>query len=108
NIDAAAKRVEDAFASILTLAINILATFVAGNITDKVRGAIFKLRAWVDKGLDKVVDWVLSLGKKLLAGAKAGVKALIGWWKAKTSFTADGEDHSLYFQGEGAAATLIV
>jgi len=108
KIDTAAQRVENAFAGILSLAINVLATFVAGNVTDKVRGAILKLRAWVDKGLDAVVNWILGLGKKLLAGAKAGVKALIGWWKAKTSFTADGETHSLFFQGEGAAATLIV
>jgi uncharacterized membrane protein (Fun14 family) len=108
-IDTAAKRVESTLAGLLSLAISFLAGFAGlGNVADKVMEVIEKVRAPIDKALDWLVGWIVKAAKGLVSSAKAGVKKLVGWWKAKTSFKAGGESHSLYFQGEGASAKLVV
>ena len=75
DIGSAAKRVESALASILSLAIAFLANFFgAGKLADKLLGVIKKLQAAVDKGLDKVVEWIVSTAKRLgKLVAQAGV-----------------------------------
>jgi len=109
QIGAAAARVESALAGVLSLAINFLAGFAGlGKVADKVMGVINKIRAPIDKALDWLVGWIVKAAKGLVSKAKAGVKALISWWKTKVSFQAGAESHSLYFQGEGPGATLVV
>ncbi|GBO53442.1 hypothetical protein APA_1349 [Pseudanabaena sp. lw0831] len=59
----AAKKVETTMANTLTIVIAFLAKFAGlGNIPDKVVGIVKKIRAPIDKGLDKIVAW---LGKML-------------------------------------------
>jgi hypothetical protein len=109
NIGAAADRVEKALAGVLSLAINFLAGFAGlGKVADQVMGVINKIRAPIDKALDWLVGWIVTAAKNLIGKAKAGVKSLISWWKTKTTFQAGAETHSLYFQGEGASAKLVV
>lgn len=109
QIGAAAARVEKALAGVLALAINFLAGFASiGKVADKVMAVFNKLRAPIDKALDWLVGWIVKAAKGLIATGKAGVKALVGWWKSKVSFKAGDESHSLYFQGEGPSATLVV
>jgi hypothetical protein len=63
QVDNAAKKVEMTMANTLTIVIAFLAKFAGlGNIPDKVVGIIKKIRAPIDKGLDKIVAW---LGKML-------------------------------------------
>lgn len=107
-IDAAAKRVEDSLAGILSLAINFLAGFFgAGNIATKVMGVITKIRASVDKTLDKLVAWIANAARKVGRFAASTARAVVGWWKEKLGFTnKDGETHTLQFIGEGDSARL--
>jgi Domain of unknown function (DUF4157) len=108
-IDVAAQRVESTLAGMLSLAIKFLAGFAGlGNVADKVMAVIEKVRAPVDKALDWLVGWIVKAAKNVVATAKAGVKALISWWKTKVSFKAGGDAHSLSFQGEGAGTKLIL
>lgn len=59
----AAKKVEMTMANTLTIVIAFLAKFAGlGNIPNKVVGIVKKIRAPIDKGLDKIVAW---LGKML-------------------------------------------
>jgi hypothetical protein len=69
-IDSAAKRVESTLAGLLSLAINFLAGFVGlGKVADKLMGVINKVRAVIDKGLDALINWVVTMAKKLFARA---------------------------------------
>jgi Domain of unknown function (DUF2431)/Domain of unknown function (DUF4157) len=75
KIEGAAKKVENTLAGLLTLAISFLAGFLGlGKIADKVLAIVEKIRAPIDKALDKVIDWIVTMAKK--AGkfiASAGV-----------------------------------
>jgi hypothetical protein len=107
-ITGAAKKVESTLAGMLTLAISFLAGFLGlGKIADKVLAIIQKVRDSVDKALDKVVDWVVTMAKKLWSAAKSGVAKLTEWWKAKVSVKAGKEAHEIYFKGEQAEAEVI-
>jgi len=66
RIDAAAKRVESVLAGFLSLAISFLAGFAGlGKVADKVMGVLNRVRAMIDKGLDRLVDWVVTGARKL-------------------------------------------
>ena len=65
-IDAAAARVETTLAGLLSLAINFLAGFAGlGKIANKVKGIIERIRAPVDKALDRAVGWIASSARRL-------------------------------------------
>jgi hypothetical protein len=101
KIAAAAARVENALAGLLTLTINILAAFFLGNVTEKIKAIIEKIRAPIDKALDWLVNWIVTGAKKLYATAKAGVASVVDWWKQKFAFkTKNGEKHELWFEGD--------
>ena len=55
----AAKRVEQTMANMLTVVIGFLAKFAGlGGIPDKLVGIVKKIRAPIDKALDKIVAWI--------------------------------------------------
>lgn len=65
-IGGAIARVESTLAGLLNLAINFLARFAGlGKVSDAVMGIINKLRAPIDKALDKVVEWLVAAARKL-------------------------------------------
>src|SRR5262249_24173023 len=67
-IDAAAARVEKILAGLLSLAINFLAGFLGlGKVADKIMGVIQKVRAIIDKGIDALINWIVTMAKKLFA-----------------------------------------
>jgi len=66
QIGAAATKVENALAGVLSLAINFLAGFVGlGKVADKVMAVIQKIRAPIDKALDWLVNFIVNAAKKL-------------------------------------------
>lgn len=68
NISAAAKRVENILAGLLSLAISFFAGFVGlGKVTDKIMGVIEKVRASVDKAIDAAINWIVTKAKALFA-----------------------------------------
>ncbi|HYR12569.1 MAG TPA: hypothetical protein VEQ60_32570, partial [Longimicrobium sp.] len=68
NIGAAATRVEGILAGLLSLAISFLAGFAGlGRISDKIMGVLAKVRAPIDKALDALINWIVTMAKKLFA-----------------------------------------
>jgi hypothetical protein len=68
QIGAAAAKVESVLAGLLTLAINFLAGFAGlGRVSDKIMGVLAKVRAPIDKALDALINWIVTMAKKLFA-----------------------------------------
>ncbi len=66
NIAPAADRVEQTMAGLLTLVISFLARIAGlGKVGDAVTGLIAKIRAPIDKALDKVVAWIVAQARRL-------------------------------------------
>ena len=107
NIEAAATRVETTLAGLLTLAVNFLAGFAGlGRVADQVRGVINRIRAPIDRALDRVIAWIVTmarrLGRFIASSASGAVAAVRGWLNTRVGFTdAAGESHSIYFTPSG-------
>ena len=109
QVGGAAKRVEQTLANTLVVVIAFLAKFAGlGGIPDKLVGIVKKIRQPIDKGLDKIVDWLGKMLQKLLSAAKEGAKKLLEWWRKSAPITGGDEDHTLTFQGERMSAKLVV
>jgi hypothetical protein len=109
-IGAAANRVEQTMAGLLTLVISFLARLVGlGKVSDAVLKIVNKIRAPIDKALDKVVEWIVNTAKKLGKLVAAGVARITEWWRERRKFkSANGVAHDVRFKGEGAGATVVV
>jgi Domain of unknown function (DUF4157) len=111
-IAAAANKVESTLGGLLTLVISFLARLVGlGKVSDAVKNIIDKIRAPIDKALDKVIDWIVEMARRagrFIAGAARGaVQRARNWWAARKPFrAADGSSHTLIFIGEGTSAKL--
>ncbi len=106
-VGAAANKVEQTMAGLLTLVISFLARLAGlGKVSDIVLDVVKKIRAPIDKALDFVVAWIVKLGKALVAKAAA---AVTGWWKASKSFTtATGEQHTVATKGDESSGTVVI
>ena len=75
-IAAAANKVESTLGGLLTLVISFLARLVGlGKVSDAVKDIIAKIRAPIDKALDSVVEWIVTMAKKagkFILGAVTG------------------------------------
>jgi Bacterial toxin 4 len=66
NIGPAANRVETTMAGLLTLVISFLARIAGlGRVADAVTGLIARIRAPIDRGLDRVVAWIVAQARRL-------------------------------------------
>ncbi len=109
QVENAAKRVEKTMADTLVVVIGFLANFAGlGGIPTKLVGIVKKIRAPIDRGLDKIVAWLGKMLQSLVGKAKDAAKKLLQWWKKKIPIKAGNESHTLTFQGEGRTATLAV
>ncbi|MDO8844128.1 DUF4157 domain-containing protein [Methylicorpusculum sp.] len=109
QIAGAAQKVETTMARTLTVVIAFLAKFAGlGNIPEKIVGIVKKIRAPIDKGLDKIVGWLGGILKKLVSSAKGLAGSLFQWWKKKIAINTGAEPHSLYFKGEEDQAEPMV
>jgi hypothetical protein len=67
------------------------------------------IQARIEAALDRVVAWIRTAARRLLEMGTNAVAGVVQWWRARKQFTtASGETHSIYFQGEGAAARLTL
>ncbi len=65
-IKVAANRVEQTLAGMLTLAISFLARFAGlGKVSTTIMKIINKIRAPINKALDKIVIWIVKMARKL-------------------------------------------
>jgi hypothetical protein len=107
NIEAAANRVESTLAGLLTLAVNFLAGFAGlGRVADQVRNVIARIRAPIDRALDRVIGWIVTmarrLGRFIADSAGNAVSAVRGWLGLRVGFQdAAGASHSIYFAPGG-------
>jgi hypothetical protein len=102
NIAPAANRVEQTMAGLLTLVISFLARIAGlGKVADAVTGLIAKIRAPIDKALDKVVAWIVNLGRRFISAVRGAAGRVAEWWRQRKPFrTAGGESHEVYFVGD--------
>lgn len=108
-ISAAANRVEQTMAGLLTLVISFLARLVGlGRVSDAITNIINRIRAPIDRALDRVVAWIASVGRRFMGALRGAAGRLLQWWRMRRSFRAGRETHSLYFSGEEDNAELTV
>ncbi len=109
-ISAAANRVEQTMAGLLTLVISFLARLIGlGRVSDAITNIINRIRQPIDRALDRVVDWIVRAGRRFMGAVRGAAGRITHWWRRRQAFrAADGLSHSLYFAGEGRAARLTV
>ncbi|MBV9772300.1 MAG: hypothetical protein JO040_00015 [Gemmatimonadetes bacterium] len=66
SLGPAANRVEQTMAGLLTLVISFLARIAGvGNISEQVTSVVNRVRAPIDRALDRVVDWIVAQARRL-------------------------------------------
>jgi Domain of unknown function (DUF4157) len=121
RLGGAMAAVEKALGMTIPIILNFIARMLGlSGIGKAIRGAIDKVRApidkIVDKGLDAIGKLVMGIVKKVKGGVEKGKEKVIevknkivAWWKEKKQFTnADGEKHTLFFEGEANKADLMI
>ncbi len=109
-ISGAAKKVESTLAGLLTLAISFLAGFARlGRIADKVMEIINdKVRAPIDKALDFVVNWIVTMAKKLFGAVKAGAAKVTGLLFPKKKLVLADTTHTMELEEDNQAYEIVV
>ncbi|MEO8601072.1 MAG: DUF4157 domain-containing protein [bacterium] len=108
-IAVAANRVEQTLGGVLTLAIRFLARFLGlGRVGDAITALIRRLRAPIDRALDKVIAWIVTTARRLGRLAVATGQRLVAWWRTRKRISAAGETHELFFRGERTNAELMI
>jgi hypothetical protein len=75
NIGAAISYIERTMARFLPVLISFLARFIGlGNVTGTIREIIGRIRATVDRAIDRIVDWVIARVRGLIARVREGVQ----------------------------------
>jgi hypothetical protein len=121
RLGGAMAAVERALAMTIPIILNFIARMLnLSGIGKAIRKAIEAIRAPIDKIVDKGLNIVANVVRKLVAKVKGlvmkgkekvvkGVKAIINWLKFKKQFSTDsGEKHTLHFKGKGNNYDLMV
>lgn len=127
NIAGAAKMIESAAAKGLAFLLGFLASVLGlSGIGDKIRAIIQRVRAMVDRAIDAILNvmvkpfkWIARKAAPLVARGKAAVKrgkaavqraraAVARFLFPRRNFSGGGENHTLYFAGEGENSPLMV
>jgi Domain of unknown function (DUF4157) len=109
GIGTAANRVEQTMAGLLTLVISFLARLVGlGNVADAVKRIVDRIRAPIDRALDRVVGWIVGqarrLGRLVVRGTRAAV-AIVLRFTRRRSFSAGGQTHQTWISEDGEPQT---
>jgi hypothetical protein len=109
-LDPAARTLETAFRNAMPIVIGFLANYARiGGIGGRIREIIMDVRQRVDNAILWLIDRALAAGRWLLDRLRAGVAAVVEWWRARKNFrTRDGAEHTLYFRGEQSSAQLML
>lgn len=115
-ISEAAGFVENALAGALPIAIGFLANQAGlGRLSQRLREILASLRARVEAAIDWLIDRALRLGRAVIdmvrrgaAAVRGGVARLRDWWRARREFRVGGASHSVYIQGSGRSARVMV
>jgi hypothetical protein len=105
-IGAAADYVESTMARLVPVVISFLARLLGlGGISDTIRNIIARIRAPIDRALDRVVEWVAAQARRLVSGAVSAGRRLLGLPEKR--FQAGGEAHRLWITQDGNRATVM-
>ena len=115
-IDQAAGFVEGALAGALPIAIGFLANQGGlGRLSQRLREILASLRGRVEAAIDWLIDRALRLGRAVIdmlrrgaAAVRRGAGRLRNWWAARRSFRVGGASHSVYIQGSGRSARIML
>lgn len=115
-ISEAAGFVESALAGALPIAIGFLANQAGlGRLSERLREILGGIRERVEGAVDWLIDRALRLGRAALnmvrrgaAAIRRGAASIVDWWRARRNFQAGGGQHSLYIQGRGRSARIIM
>ena len=101
----AADYVETSMARTIPVIISFMARLIGlGGISDAIKKTIGKVQAIVDKGIDKLIDWIEKQVKKLVAKGKMVIKSLLF---PKKKFKLGKEKHTIHVK-EGATPDLMI
>jgi phage-related protein len=115
-IEVAAGFVESALSSSLPIVIGFLANQAGlGRLSHRLRETLAGLRERVDAAIDWLIDRALRLGRAVIdmvrrgaAAVRRGAARLRDWWRARREFRVGGQPHSVYVEGSGRSARVMV
>jgi hypothetical protein len=109
-LDPAARTLEAAFRNAMPIVIGFLANYAGlGGIGGRIREVVLDIRERVDNAILWLIDRALAAGRWLLDRLRAGVAAVVQWWRERRPFrAANGAEHHIMFRGEEANAVLFV
>src|SRR5207247_10651004 len=104
------EKLEGAFRSAMPVVIGFLAIYAGiGGIGEKIREIIADVRKKVDDAILALIDGATALIQGVLNAIRSGVQAVTEWWRARKPFKSQrGLDHTLYFDGQGTNARLMI
>lgn len=109
-IESAAKFLENALVAAIPIVIGFLANQAGfGNIADKIKEILAKIRCKVEEAVGWLVGKVIDTIRSFVEKVKSGVQAIKEWWKKKKPFkTKSGESHTLYTSGSKTSLKFMV
>jgi hypothetical protein len=116
NFAAMANAVEKGLAKLIPPVIGFLADYIGlGDLPNKIADVVRGLQEWVEGMLDKVIEWMVVQGKKLLAAVGLGGKdkdkkggKYDGQIGKVVNFTAAKESHKLWIVEKGGKAVVMM
>lgn len=110
NVTLAANFLENSLGQAMPVAIGFLANQVGlSGIGRRIGEMIETVRGLVDRALTWLVDRAMSAGSSLLNMGRNAVSSVTNWWRAHKRFrNGRGESHTLYFNGQGVGARLMM
>ncbi len=114
NFGGIAKAIEDGIARLIPLIISLLARLIGiSGLAKKVQAIITKIRKRIDKEVTKLIakakNWVKRVWGKAKKGMKGVKEKIVNWWNARKPFkNADNESHTIFFEGEGSSAKMMI
>lgn len=114
NIEPAANKIEGTLQDLIVPAIDLVAKLLnISNIAKKVEQIIEAVRSVIDQAIDSVIERMKKMfkagAKKVKEKATEVGSRLFNWWHARSEFKdTSGEEHKLFYMGEGDSAKLYV
>ena len=108
NISTAANFLEGSLGRGIPVVIGFLANQVGLNLSGRIRDVLATVREKVDKGLDFLIDKLVTLVEKIIGKARELKEKLLSFLGFKKSFKAGKESHSIFFEGSEENPVLMV
>jgi len=110
NVSGLARKVELVLARLIGPLIDLLMRYLSlGDLPERIGAALKAMQQRVEALLERAIDWVVEKARKLWGDAKEAAGRLWRWWQQKKKFTdRAGAEHTLFFEGQGPGARLMV